>query len=174
MATTQKPKMQSVMIEGAELLPGGFKNFSGLETTFNNAGNRFFNLLLPDEMAEDMLRKGWNVKTLKPRDEGELPRYFVKVSVKFNSKYPPKVVLLRGSNNSQVVLGEDQVASLDYVEFENIDIIINPSQWTNDMGSGVKAYLHQFWGTIRESALDVKYSSQSDERLASSETDAPF
>jgi hypothetical protein len=44
-----------------------FLNFSGKEDTYNRAGDRNFCILLDQSLADQMLKDGWNVKTLKAR-----------------------------------------------------------------------------------------------------------
>ncbi len=57
-------------IEDARLI---FRNFTGKEGQYNNEGARNFSVILTDDVAVEMLRDGWNVKYLEPREEGEPP-----------------------------------------------------------------------------------------------------
>ena len=58
----------NIMIENARLI---FKNFSGEESKFNRGGNKNFCVVLDPEMAQDLADEGWNIKYLRPREEGE-------------------------------------------------------------------------------------------------------
>ena len=48
------------IFEGARLM---FRNFSGKESEFNQAGDRNFCVVLEAAEAEEMKKIGWNVKT---------------------------------------------------------------------------------------------------------------
>ena len=62
---------EQLVIEDAKIR---FHNYAGLQTDFNQPGNRNFDVILPDnEMAIAMGEKGWNVKIRKPRDAEEDP-----------------------------------------------------------------------------------------------------
>lgn len=138
-----------------------FRNFSGLEGQYNAAGDRNFNVLLTPDEAEAMIRDGWNVKFLKPREEGDEPQPRLEVSVRFNTKgQPPQVVLItsRGRNN----LTEDMVGLLDWAEITHVDMIVRPYQWEVGGRTGVKAYLKSIYVTIREDPLELKYADVPD------------
>ncbi len=148
----------NILIENAHIL---FRNFSGEETKFNRAGDRNFCVLIEDE---DMLKKltddGWNIKQLKPRDDGEEGAYYVSVSVRFNN-FPPKVYMITSRNKT--LLSEINIGELDYVEISKVDLTINPSNWSVNGNSGVKAYLKNMYVTINEDVLADKYDIGDDE-----------
>jgi len=151
-----KQKLEPVVFEDCRIL---FRNFSGSEGKFNAAGDRNFNLLLDDETAERMLREGWNVKYLKPREEGDMPQPRLEVAISYKGR-PPRIVMItsRGRTN----LDESMISLLDWAEFTNVDLIINPYEWTVNEKSGVKAYLASLFVTIREDALELKYADVPD------------
>jgi len=59
---------KSFKIEDAELI---FRNFSGKAGKYNVDGERNFAVLLPEDVAQQMLADDWNVKWLEPREEGK-------------------------------------------------------------------------------------------------------
>jgi len=153
----------AVLIENASIV---FRNFEGKEGQYNRAGDRNFGLLLDDETAEAMLADGWNVKYLKVRDEdleedpNTTPQAWLPVTVGYSGK-PPKIVMItaRGKTN----LDEETVAQLDWVDIENIDMIIRPYDWEVNGNTGRKAYLKSMFVTIDEDELERKYADMEEQ-----------
>lgn len=137
----------------------GFRNFSGEEGKFNRAGDRNFVIFLDDELAGQMQNDGWNVKFLKPRDEDEDPQAYLPVKVNFKNR-PPKVMLV--TRKGKTALNEQMVGILDWVEFTNVDLIINPYEWNVNGKTGVTAYLKSMFATMYEDDLDIKYEDVPD------------
>lgn len=149
-----------VIIEDAEIL---FRNFIGKEGMYNKEGDRNFCVIIPPNMVEGMIADGFNMKTLRPRDDTEEPRHYVSVSVNFEKK-PPRCVLItsRGRND----LGPDPhnpsintVDILDWIDIARVDLIFNPYYWGPIQGkSGVKAYCKTIFVFAREDYLEQKYA----------------
>ena len=154
--------MKNITIEDAKLLGGSFKNFSGHATKFTAEGVRTFCVALDPDLADDMRAEGWNVRQLKPREEGDEPLDYIQVKVSFDNR-PPKVVLITG--NKRAILDEDSVGALDWAELETVDIVITPYEWEFNGRTGVKAYLKSLYATQVVDELDAKYS-RSFERTA--------
>ena len=145
-------RLQPVVLEGRRIL---FRNFAGEEGRFNAKGNRNFNVVLEPEEAEAMLKDGWNIKYLQPREEGDEPLPRLEVTVKYG-KIPPRVILITSKGKTQ--LDEDMISLLDWAEIENVDMIVRPYEWGPINGkTGVKAYLKSIYVTIREDELERKY-----------------
>jgi len=162
-----------IVLEGRRIL---FRNFTGAEGRFNAAGKRNFNVLLEDEEAEAMLRDGWNVKYLQPREEGDVPQPRLEVSVHFG-KNPPRVVLI--TSRGKTPLDESMINLLDWAEIIDVDLIIRPYEWEVSGKTGVKAYLKSLYVTIREDELEKKYFDVPDSAAAAimqheEPEDAPF
>lgn len=161
----RRRQLQPVTIENAQLI---FRNFTGREGQYNDEGVRSFGCILPEDVAEAMKEDGWNVKYLKPREEGDLPKPWLPIAVSYRNR-PPRVVLIAKKHNPQTgeldqvrtAIGEDLVMMLDFADMENVDLIVNPFQWgPNAMGNtGVKAYLKSIYVTIRMDALEEKYAA---------------
>lgn len=152
------PDDREIIIEDAQLV---FRNFSGREDQYNRAGDRNFCVLLPDDLAERLVREGWNVKELAARDEDEggTPQPYIQVRVNFRGR-PPRIVMItsRGRN----YMTEDDVETLDWADFKNVDMIMRPYEWTMNGKSGIKAYLQSIYVTIEEDPLELKYAEIED------------
>lgn len=148
---------RQVLLEGAELLPPPFRNFAGKEGPYNREGERSFCVLLPEELAEQLAKDGWNIKTLEPRDddEGAVERPYLNVAVKYETQ-PPTIVSI--TSNRSTAITERTVETLDYMQFLNVDVLINPYEWAVNGKTGIKAYLKSMYVTVEEDALQQKYA----------------
>jgi len=152
-------KPADFMIEGAQVV---FKNFAGEEGMYNEKGKRNFAVILPEDTAEQMLQDGWNVKRLKVREDDEdrvVGDAYVSVEVSYKNR-PPHIVAITSAGRTD--LTEDTVETLDWAEFENVDLICNAYVWDVNGKSGIKAYLKSMYATIKEDALALKYAQLSE------------
>ena len=147
------PRLENtVVIENAQIR---FRNFAGKEGKYNKEGDRNFAVLLDPDTAEAMAQDGWNVKTLKSREEGEPGTPYINVAVSFKGR-PPHVVMITSRGRTDI--HEDAIELLDWAEIRNADLIIRPYNWEVNGESGVKAYLKSLFMTIEEDYLEMKYS----------------
>lgn len=145
------------VIENAEL---AFLNFRGQAGTFNNEGKRNFCIFLRKEDADEMLREGWRVKYLKPRDGIEEQQAFIHVAVSYAGRRPPKIMLITGQGPFQRKreLPEDLVDLVDETEIKTVDVIIRQYHWSANGATGIKAYLKTMVITVLEDYLEMKYA----------------
>lgn len=135
--------------------PITFRNFEGREGMYNAAGNRNFCLVLTPQEAEILTNDGWNIKTQDPKEEGDLPFFYVQVSARWGFK-PPMIIMI--TSKGRTVLNENTVGILDAVDIAKVDVIIRPRDWSNATGAaGRKAYLKTMFVTIDEDELMMKY-----------------
>lgn len=152
MASAEK---NTVLMEGVRII---FRNFAGKEGQYNREGDRNFGVILPDDVAEAMLRDGWNVKYLKPReeDDDEVETPWLSVSVNYEKGRPPMIFVL--TSRGRTALDADTVEMLDWAEITNVDLIVRPYSWEVSGNTGIKAYLQSMYVTIEEDELQRKYA----------------
>ena len=142
---------EPIVIKDAQL----FKtNFSGKEIPpYNPAGRRNFCVFIDDpKVAKDMERDGWNIRWLKPRNEGDEERAFVSVAVNYSNR-PPKIILI--TSRGQTRLEEEEVNMLDWAEKTKVDLSINPRHWDDNGRHRIKAYLRTMKVWIYEDELEM-------------------
>ena len=168
-------------IRNAELARNGragqrtFRNFKGEGGPYNTPGNRNFVLYLEPEDAEALKKEGWPVRyrpDYRRNHEGE-ERPQLKVNVKYRTldgrpMTPPEITVITSRNH--VKYGEEEVALLDFMEFEKVDLILNayPSKNSFTGEDTVGVSLKTMFATLEEDELTAEYN----ERFA--EEDAPF
>jgi hypothetical protein len=148
--------VKTFMVEDARII---FRNFAGKEGQYNREGDRNFAVVLPADIAKEMLADGWNVRVLAGREEGEEDTPYISVAVNFNNR-PPRVVLLTSTTRTQ--LNEDSVEILDWADIKYVDLIARGYDWSVNNKTGTKAYLQSLFVTIEEDALEKKYSIHED------------
>jgi hypothetical protein len=150
--------MEPVVLENVRII---FRNFTGAAGRFNAKGDRNFNVLIDDETAEAMAKDGWNIKYLRPREEGDAPQARLEVKVKYVRRdgsrisIPPRVMMI--TSRGKTPLDESMVMVLDWADIENVDMIIRPVEWDVNGKQGIAAYLKAIYVTVREDELERKY-----------------
>lgn len=145
-------RLNNIAIAHARII---FRNFAGKEGTYNPAGQRNFCVALEDpKLVESMIRDGYNIKYLTPREEGDIEQPYVQVKVRYDN-YPPKIVLVTSHGKS--ILDQESLNSLDYAEIINADLVISPNPWEMGGKRGVSAYVKSLYVTIAEDPFEAKY-----------------
>lgn len=155
----------NVTVEDARIV---YRNFAGRVSEYNERGDRGFGCVLPEDIAQMMIADGWNVKRFKARpddDPNEQTEAWVPVAVSYKIR-PPRVVMIAERWNHEkgefekirTQVPEPLVEMLDYADMAKVDLIINPSRWSKNGRTGIKAYLHAIYVTVRMDALERKYA----------------
>lgn len=156
------PASNNINITDAQI---AFKNFSGKPGKYNNAGNRNFIVFIDDEvMVNELLNDGWNVKFMRPREEGLPERPYLSVGVSYKA-YPPQIFLV--TSKSKTLLNEETVGMLDWAEIKRVDLSIRPYNWELNGDSGVKGYVKTMYVTIQEDPFAEMYEDVPDSAMSS-------
>ena len=147
-----------IVMENARLI---FRNFEGREEKYNRKGDRNFGLVIEDEeVAEQLIADGWNVKNFTPKNNDEYDDtpttvYWLSVTVRFDN-VPPKVTLV--TRRKKTKLDGENISALDYASIKEVDVIVTPFDWEVNGKSGTKAYLQTMYVTINEDEFADKYA----------------
>lgn len=135
-----------------------FRNFSGAGSAYNREGDRNFAVVIDDEeIADALVREGWNVKKKPPRDEDDIPFMFLSVKVKFNDRGPNVYLKTAGR---PVRLDEDSVGCLDHIDIAGVDLDIAPHDWNVNGKSGRAAYLRSIHVTQDVDRFAERYADE--------------
>lgn len=116
-----------------------YRNFRGEGSKFNRKGDRNFAMIIPtQDLADELISRGWNVKIKEPREEGEEPFMYLPIKVKFNDR-GPQIYLVTGDRTNR--LDEDVVSMLDDIDIRSVDLDIRPYDWEVNGKTGRTAYL---------------------------------
>lgn len=125
-----------LQIENARII---FRNFAGVASKFNREGDRNFAVIIPNqEICDELLDAGWNVKIKPPREDGEEPFMYLPVKIKFNNRGPSAYVR---SGDKVTRLNEDTISMLDEIDIASVDMDLRPYDWEVNGKTGRSAYL---------------------------------
>lgn len=123
-------------IEDARII---FRNFAGVGSKFNREGDRNFAVIIPnEEICNELVEAGWNVKIKPPRDVDDSPFMYLPVKIKFNARGPAAYVV---SGKSVTRLNEETIDMLDEIDIASVDMDIRPYDWDVNGKQGRTAYL---------------------------------
>ena len=116
-----------------------FRNFRGEGGPYNREGDRNFALVIPNkDIADELIKDGWNVKIKEAREEGDQPFIFLTVKVKFNDR-GPHIYLKTGEAVNK--LDEETVSCIDDIDICSVNLDIRPYDWEINGKTGRTAYL---------------------------------
>lgn len=125
-----------LQIEDARII---YRNFSGVGSKYNREGDRNFAVIIPNqEICDQLIEEGWNVKIKPPRDADESPFMYLPVKIKFNNR-GPGVYLVSGKNVQK--LSEETIDMLDEIDISSVDMDLRGYDWEVNGKTGRSAYL---------------------------------
>lgn len=135
-----------------------FRNFRGEGDKRNREGDRNFALIIPtEEIADALLKEGWNVKIKDPSEEGDTPFMRLPVKVKFNDR-GPHVYLRTGNKVNR--LDEESVSILDDIDILSVNMDIRPYDWEVNGKTGRTAYLQSIEVIQEVDRFAAKYAEE--------------
>lgn len=146
---------ENIYFENAEIT---FKNFSGRPTKYQRQeGFRTFSVVVDDsDMAQHLSEDGWNVRILRPRNEGDTPEHVLDVSINFNFWKKPEIYMICDGHKTK--LDEEDLDILDGADIITSDIVVRPRLWDDNGTTRIKAYLQELYVTIQQSRFAAKYA----------------
>lgn len=147
--------VENIYFENADII---FKNFSGRETRYNKQGGvRSFSVRIDDpDMAAKLVEDGWNVRLLRPRNEGDEPSHCLDVAINFNFWKKPEIYMICDGHKTR--MDEEDLDILDGADIITADIVVRPRMWDDGGETRVKAYLQELYITIQRSRFAAKYA----------------
>ena len=116
-----------------------YRNFSGTASKYNREGDRNFSVVIPtQEMADELIKAGWNVRIKPPREGGDEPFMCQPVKIKCCDRGPN--CYLR-SGKAQTELIEKTIGCIDDIDILSVDLDVRPYDWDVNGKSGRTAYL---------------------------------
>ena len=116
-----------------------YRNFAGHGSKFNREGDRNFAVIIPNqEIADELIRSGWNVKIKPPRDDQDMPFMYLPVKIKFNDR-GPNVYLVTGERRNK--LDKEAIDCIDDIDISRVSLDIRPYDWEVNGKVGRTAYL---------------------------------
>lgn len=135
-----------------------FRNFRGEGSKFNREGERNFALIIPNqEIADELIDEGWNIKIKPPREEGDEPFMYLPIKVKFNNN-GPHIYLVSGRNRRK--LDEEVVGMIDDLDIESVSLDIRPYNWEVNGKTGRTAYLQSMEVIQNIDRFAAKYAGE--------------
>lgn len=135
-----------------------FRNFEGRGDKFNREGDRNFAVVIPTEdLADRLVKDGWNVKIKPSRDDQEMPFMYLPVKIKFNDRGPNCYLVTAGKANR---LDEESIGILDDVDILNVNLDIRPYDWEVNGKAGRTAYLQGIEVIQRVDRFAARYAEE--------------
>lgn len=85
---------------------------------------RYANIIVPEEIAEELTDEGFNVRHTDPKDDEYEKTYFVRATVNYDSKFPPRIFLVSGDNPPEL-LDVESVGVIDTMYIRNVNVILS-------------------------------------------------
>ena len=141
-----------LQIEDAGII---YRNFAGVGSKFNREGDRNFSVIIPNqEIADELIAEGWNVKIKPAREEYDEPFMHLPVKIKFNSRGPGIYVR---SLDRVTRLNEETVGMIDEIDIASVALDLRPYDWEVNDKTGRTAYLQSIEVTQNVDRFGARY-----------------
>lgn len=145
-----------LQIEDARII---YRNFTGAGSKFNREGDRNFAVIIPNqELCDELIEAGWNVKIRPPREDGEDPFMFLTVKVKFNNRGPGVYVI--SGNGTPTRLNEETIGMIDEIDIQSVSMDLRPYDWEVNGKTGRTAYLQAMEVIQNIDRFGAKYAAE--------------
>lgn len=127
------------------LTRGNWRNFSGHADTYNREGDRNFTISIPQDVAEEMISEGWDIRVREPKSEEYDTEYTLKIRLKYHDyngnpmRNQPVVYFVQDGHRRMVE--EDEVSVLDHASIGSADLVIRQYPYNFGGRSGVSTSL---------------------------------
>jgi hypothetical protein len=147
-----RPHYEPIILQDAQLL---FPNFSGAPTEYNKAGDRNACVLIDDALAARLADIGWNIRIGKSSDPDVVPGKFISFTVKTDSKFPPRLWLVRPGRRPELMAPEEYNI-LDFARFQSVSLKINQYIW-QEKPQKVSGFLEEGFFELMPDPLHDRY-----------------
>lgn len=135
-------------------------NFSGdpERDTFGSDARKATLIIPTEEQAMALAAEGVNVKQTKPKpgDDDEFePTYYVTVNINYDTNWPPKIWLVSGDSDPQL-LDEESVGIIDKCYVLNVNAVLNP--YTNSRTRRTSLYVRTMY--VEQDIEDDPYAAR--------------
>lgn len=158
-------------LQNAELIMN-FRNFRGIDRGKYPTSYPNFAVYVPEELVPEMLKDDWDIHEDNYHiAEGEPPRHYINVKVRFNSEneaLQPQIFV--NSNGKLTKLDKDTLGRLDYDEIEHVDLRVNGSY--SERNGKRYGYASRMVVDIKPDWFDQKYGDAM--RVTPEEDEMPF
>lgn len=137
-----------------------YRNFEGRADKYNREGDRNFAIVIPDQdICNQLVEDGWNVRIRDPREGYEDPFMFLPVKVHYsdNGRGPAAYV---NSGGNVTRLSEETIGMLDNIDIFSVDLDIRPYDWNINGDTGRKAYLEAIHVTQKIDRFGAMYAAE--------------
>lgn len=124
-------------------------NFRGEPSQYNKDGRKEFNVVVEtEELANQLIADGWNVKHTKVQEEGDEPTYYLPVTVAYEN-FPPEIYMIDELTKRRTLLDDATVGLLDTADITKINLEVSGYNWNVNGRSGIKAYVRRLNAFVR-------------------------
>lgn len=159
---TRQQQRETITFRKTQII---YRNFTGKPGPYNEEGERSFSILLDEDLAQELLSRGMNVKPIKKRDEDEEQMYHLPVTVSYRRR-PPRIYMVTGDGDTiplrKTLLPEDLIHMMDGLELSESQMVIAISNYEIRGTKGKKAYLQSFFGHVLMDELEQEYATVED------------